>query len=54
MMSSPVRGGGPCEAWWRGTLDWAHPLEVTLIGLCPSTIACGDGPPPPSEEDWPC
>ena len=31
------RGGGPCEAWWRGTLAIAQHRKVRTSGLYPST-----------------
>jgi len=44
VQSSPARGGGPCEAWWRGGAGCAMPGA-------PSTPACGGGPPPRAGED---
>src|SRR3546814_8889878 len=49
--SSPTGGGGPCEAWWRGTRGVSCPLYVTRLRPCPSTTFCG--PPPRSWEDRP-
>src|SRR3546814_13470189 len=35
--SSPLRGGGPCEAWWRGTRGVSCPIYVARLRPCPST-----------------
>src|SRR3546814_7319873 len=35
--SSPFGGGGPCEAWWRGTRGVSCPLYVTRLRACPPT-----------------
>src|SRR3546814_17229139 len=40
--SSPFGGGGPCEAWWRGTRGVSCPLYVTRLRPCPSTTFGGD------------
>src|SRR3546814_6082472 len=49
--SSPFGGGGPCEAWWRGTRGVSCPLYVTRLRPCPSTtFGCA---PPRSGEDRP-
>src|SRR3546814_12249717 len=42
--SSPTGGGGPCEAWWRGTRGVSCPLYVTRPRPYPPTTLCG----PPS------
>src|SRR3546814_16465886 len=34
--SSPLRGGGPCEAWWRGTRGVSCPIYVARLRPCPS------------------
>src|SRR3546814_6562557 len=39
--SSPTGGGGPCEAWWRGTRGVSCPLYVTRLRPCPSTTFGG-------------
>src|SRR3546814_14935031 len=44
--SSPFGGGGPCEAWWRGTRGVSCPLYVTRPRPCPPTTFCR--PPPRS------
>src|SRR3546814_13116827 len=49
--SSPTGGGGPCEAWWRGTRGVSCPLYVTRLRPCPSTTF--GGPPPRSGKDRP-
>ena len=41
--SSPGRGGGPCEAWWRGFAT-AEPAAVP--GSAPPPPACGWSPSP--------
>src|SRR3546814_14549721 len=46
--SSPFGGGGPCEAWWRGTRGVYYPLYVTRLRPCPSPPF--GGTPPPSGE----
>src|SRR3546814_3512042 len=47
--SSPTGGGGPCEAWWRGTRGVSCPLYVTPLRPLPSTTI-GGPPPRPAEE----
>src|SRR3546814_1032688 len=47
--SSPTGGGGPCEAWWKGTGGVSCPLYVTRPRPCPSTTF--GGPPPRSGGD---
>src|SRR3546814_1658932 len=49
--SSDLGGGGPCEAWWKGTRGVSCPLYVTRLRPCPSTTF--GGPPPRSGEDRP-
>src|SRR3546814_6778844 len=47
--SSPTGGGGPCEAWWRGTRGVSRLICVALFRPCPSTTF--GGPPPRAGED---
>src|SRR3546814_17131940 len=35
--SSPLGGGGPCEAWWRGTRGVSCPIYVARLRPCPPT-----------------
>src|SRR3546814_10192445 len=47
----PLGGGGPCEAWWRGTRGVSCALSVTRLRPCPSTpFGC---PPPPAGGERP-
>ena len=56
--SSPVGGGGPCEAWWRGPAACAAGLQARPRSILkparPATAPLhhpSGGPPPPTVED---
>src|SRR3546814_2083133 len=40
----PLGGGGPCEAWWRGTRAVSCPIHVARLRPCPPTTFGGSPP----------
>src|SRR3546814_13212420 len=43
----PLGGGGPCEAWWRGTRGVSCPICVARLRPCPPTTPRGVPLPEP-------
>src|SRR3546814_7458558 len=43
----PLGGGGPCEAWWRGTRDVSYPICVARLRPWPPPTLRVVPPPVP-------